>query len=48
MFPVTLRAVDDGVIASVWPTDKVGDAAAALVLVCLLPYLASAFWGVIS
>jgi hypothetical protein len=48
VFPITLRAVDDGVIANVWPADKVGDAAAALTLVAILPALAASFWGVLS
>lgn len=48
VFPVTLRTVDDGVIASVWPADKVGDAAAALTLVAILPALAARFWGFLS
>lgn len=42
------RVVDDGVIFNAWAVDRLGEIAAALTLVFILPALAAQFWGFIS
>jgi hypothetical protein len=40
------RVTHDGIIPVAWPVDKVADAAAAYLLVAILPALAARFWWI--
>lgn len=48
MWVIERRAVDDGVITNVWPVDRIGDIAAALMLFVAAPALLARFWWVMA
>lgn len=50
VFPVAIeiRTHDDGRVPVAWTIDKLGDAAAAFLIVCILPALSAQFWGLLG